>query len=234
MLRARARSLVSFFYSIYQNKRKPSSSENANTGVDQTDRCVKRRKRKHTLDMERFLTEGNDVLNSSKYREIMCSSSDEDGIEDHYIFKNADENQKLLFLEDNNYCQKEHVQIIDSDDSGQDQIYAIDPFTGEWKGFQQQPNFTGENINDISNNENQNASGWKAMSRKAIKKSLQISKKMKGNRSRTPMKNRPDSGDGSTVKLLNEYDTDDSEDDESLSMRLVDSSTDTSTNFALG
>ena len=234
MLRSRARSFISFFDSIYRQKRKWSCSENTEPGVDQTDKCSKRRKRKRTLDMERFLTEGNDILNSSKYREIICSSSDEDGIEDHYNFKNADEKQKLLLLDGNNYCQTDHVTRIDSDDSGQDQIYAIDPLTGEWRGFQQQPNFTGENFNDISMTDNQSSSVWKAMGRKAIKTSLKISKKMQGKRSRTPYRNRTDSGDGSTLKLLNDNDSEDSEIDENLSLRMIDSSTDTSTNIALG
>ena len=94
MLRSRARSFISFFDSIYRQKRKWSCSENAEPGTDQTDKCPKRSKRKHTLDMERFLTEGNDVFNSSKYREVLCSSSDEDGIEDHFNFKNADDKEK--------------------------------------------------------------------------------------------------------------------------------------------
>ena len=234
MLRTRARSFISFFDSIYRQKRKWSCSESTEPGVDQTDKCPKRRKRKHTIDMERFLTQGNDIFNSSKYREIICSSSDEDGVEDHFNFKNADEKQKLLILDGEGYHQTDHITTIDSDDSGQDQIYAIDALTGEWKGFQQQPNFTGENLNDISMTDNQSSSVWKAMSRKAIKTSLKLTKKMQDKRSRTSYRNRSDYGDGSTIKLLNEQESDESEDDEYMSLRHVDSSTDTSTNFALG
>ena len=229
MLKSRARSLVSFFHLIYQRKRKKSYSVNEDQGTDQPDKCAKVKTKKHnSLDMEKFLTEGDMVFHSSKYRKIICSSSDEDSTEDNYNFKVSDDKQKIELI-DSKYRTKHVITNIDSDESGEDQVYAIDARTGEWKGYQQQPNFFGENFNDISVNKEGSSSVWKTMGRKALKTSLSISNKVQGRRTRASMKKSRDLEDGSTVKLLNDYDTDDSDEEEKLNLRLVDSSTDTST-----
>ena len=229
MLKSRARSLVSFFHLIYQRKRRRSYSVNADKGTDQTDKCAKGQTKKHnTLDMEKFLTEGDMVFHSSKYRKIICSSSDEDSNEENYNFKVSNEKQKIELI-DSNYSNKHTITNVDSDDSGEDQVYAIDAMTGEWKGYRRQPNFPGENFNDMSINKGGNSSVWKTMGRKALKTSISISNKMQGRRTRSSMRKSRDLEDGSTVKLLNDCDTDDSDEDEKLNLRLVDSSTDTST-----
>ena len=146
-----------------------------------------------------------------------------------YTFKASSDKQKLKIIDNGS---RDDITYIDSDDSGEDQVYAIDALTGEWRGYRRQPNIPSENIIDISSRKSDNSSLLKAVGRKALKTSVSISKKIKGKRTRTPKENLSEIEEGSTVKLLNDYDTDDSEDEENLSMRLVDSSTDTSTNIA--
>ena len=230
MLKYRARSLVSFSNFIYRKKYHVSTPETTNNqGVDQTDKVVKKKSRKHGLDMEKFLTGGDEVFHTSKYRKILCTSSDEDSEDNMYTFKASSDKQKLKIIDK---VSRDDITYIDSDDSGEDQVYAIDALTGEWRGYRRQPIIPSENIIDISSRKNDNSSLLKAVGRKALKTSVSISQKMKGKRTRTPKKNLSEIEEGSTVKLLNDYDTDDSEDEENLSLRLVDSSTDTSTNIA--
>ena len=225
---------MSFFHTIDKRRRQKSSSENIDPGIDQTDKCVKKKPRKNTLDMERFLTDGDQVWNSSKYRKILCSSSDEDSNDDRFRFQKASDKQKLRLL-DNNYSHTDTITMIDSDASGEDQVYEIDAFTGEWKGYRQQPSISGGNLIDISNQKREGSSSWRFMGRKVMRTSLNISHKIQDRNNRASGKRYRDEEDGSTVKLLNEDDTDESDAEGGLDFRLVDvdSSTDTSTNLAL-
>ena len=232
MIKSRARNFVSFFRQSSQRNRQKILYVNENRGVDQTDKSAQKTSRRHSLDMEKYLTQGDEVFHSSKYRKFLFSSSDEDSVDDHYNFKTADNNEKLLVIDSRN-SKETHTNIDSDDECGEDQVYAIDAFTGEWKAYRQQPNFPGENFKEISKHKRTDSSTWKNMGRKALRTSLNISNKMHGRRTRT-VKTKYDLEDGENVKLLNDYDTDDSNEDESLSLCLVDSSTDTSTNIGHG
>merc|ERR1712141_359058 len=130
----------------------------------------------------------------TRYGKILCTSSDEDSEDNLYTFKASSDKQKLKIIDKGS---RDDITYIDSDDSGEDQVYAIDALTGEWKGYRRQPNIPSENIIDVSSRKSDNSSLLKAVGRKALKTSVSISKKIKGKRTRTPKKHLSEIEEGS-------------------------------------
>ena len=164
MLKSRARNLVSIFHQKDQRNCQESVVANEYQGDDQTDKSAQKASKRHNLDMERFITQGNKVFQHSKYRKFLVSSSDEDSIEEYNSFKTADNRQKLRVIDRQNMVKD---TSMDSDESsGEDKVYAIDALTGEWKACRQQPNFPEEHFNETYSNKDSNASRLKNIGKK--------------------------------------------------------------------
>ena len=209
MLKTRARNFVTFLRqtskrSSTQDKPYREHSSRA-PGIDQTDKRTKARPNEGNLDMERFLTKSDEVFNNSKYRKYLFSSSDEDSADEHHNFKSADQNTKLSILDNGT----SKVSIGDSDECGEDQVYAIDAHTGEWQAHRQQPIFPSEHFNERTMQKDSNYQRWKNVGKKLLKP-LHNSNQIEGRYKRSRDSVKYDSRDDATVRLLEDDDSEDS------------------------